>query len=161
VAFTNPSVTDFKSFFVRDFPYSNTDLTTVQDVDVSNALIEMSVNINPGLFANQQAYTLGALNLGAHYLVTNLRNSSQGISGQFNWLESSKGVSSVSEGFSIPQRILDNPLLAMLTKTTYGAKYLAQVLPMLGGAMFTTFADANPDGSGGPLSNSSPFGTVQ
>lgn len=149
MAFTNPAVTDFKNYFVRDFPYSNVDLTTVNDSDITNALADMIININQGLFANQSTYTAGALNLAAHYLVTNLRNSSQGIQGNFSWLQNSKGVGSISESFAIPARIVDNPVLGMLCKTTYGAKYLMMVLPNLVGQMFTTYADANADGSGG------------
>jgi hypothetical protein len=75
--------------------------------------------------------------LSAHYMVMALRSSSQGMFGQYAFLLGSKGAGSVSEGQSIPQEILDNPTYSMLCKTTYGAKYLFNLLPVLKGASFT------------------------
>lgn len=138
-----PGVTDFKGYFVRDFPYGS-DPTTVMDIDITNALQLAGVNFNPCLWSDQQSYTIGYLLLSAHFLVLNLRSSSQGISGQYSWTESSKGVGSVSEGFSIPDRILENPEFAMLSKTNYGAQYLFLVLPQLTGQIFSSYGGTNP-----------------
>jgi hypothetical protein len=80
---------------------------------------------------------MGFLYLSAHYLVTDLKNSSQGVASQYDWLTTNKAAGSVSQGSSIPQRILDNPELAMLSKTGYGAKYLSLILPQLCGNIFT------------------------
>lgn len=135
-AYTDPSVDDFKVYFVRDFPYGAT-VASVMDADITKALNDSSINLNPNLFDSQGIYTVGFLNLAAHFLVLNLRASSQGIAGQYTWLQSSKSVGSVNESFNIPQRILDNPEFAMLSKTTYGAKYLYMVLPQLSGQAFT------------------------
>lgn len=130
MAFTNPTVADFKAYFFRDFPYGST-LDTVTDADITKALAEALFNFNPGLFADQAQYSMGVLYLAAHYLVIDLRASSQGITGSYSWLESSKSVGSVSESFVIPQRILDNPYWAMLSQTPYGAKFLSLILPRL------------------------------
>ena len=135
MAYTNPAITDFKTYFVRDFPYS-TNISGVMDADITSAFNDANVNINQGLFGSQDSYTTGYLLLAAHFLVTNIRASSQGISGNYEWLVTSKGVGSVSESFSIPERIMNNPYLAMLSKTTYGAKYLMMILPLLSGQMF-------------------------
>lgn len=135
MAFENPSVADFKAYFFRDFVYGAT-LDTVTDQDIENAYAETAVNFNECLWSDQANYTLGYLLLSAHFLVINLRSASQGLSGQFNWNESSKSVGSVSEAFSIPQRILDNPEYAMLSKTNYGARYLFLILPQLSGQMY-------------------------
>jgi hypothetical protein len=135
--YSNPSIQDFKDYFHRDFPFG-TSLDTVTDKDISSALSDSDINFNFDLFDSQQAYTIGFLNLSAHFLVMNLRSSSQGVSGMFDWLESSKSVGSVSEGITIPQRILDNPQLSMLSKTNYGAKFLMQILPSLTAQVFTT-----------------------
>lgn len=132
----NPIVQDFKAYFTRDFPYGTTS-DTVNDLDIQKAIDECAIMINEDLFTSQDSYTLGFLNLSAHYMVTNLRNSSQGVMGQFSWLQSSKSVGSVSEAISIPQRILDNPELSMLAKTNYGAKFLFMILPQLTGQIFT------------------------
>lgn len=141
--YTNPSATDFKNYFVRDFPYG-VDTTEVMDSDITSALADANFNFNPALFANQSAYTLGFLLLAAHYLVLNLRASSQGISGQYSWLQTSKGVGSVNEGITIPQRILDNPEFAMLSKTNYGAKFLSFILPQLCGNIFSVQGGTRP-----------------
>lgn len=139
----DPTVIDFKTYFFRDFPYGTT-LNTVIDQDITNALGDAAFNFNPGLFPTQANYTLGYLLLAAHYLVVNLRASSQGIMGSYSWLTSGKGVGSVSESFSIPQRILDNPELAMYSKTNYGAKYLSLILPQLAGQVFVLHGTTLP-----------------
>lgn len=136
MAYTNPDIATFQSFFNRDFPYGNSDLTTVQDIDINKALIQQQNTINPVLFPTQAIYTQGALLLAAHYLVENLRASSQGIAGKFEWLQTSKGVSNVSSSYQIPERILENPQLAVLADTRYGTQYLFLILPFLTGNMF-------------------------
>lgn len=132
MAYTVPTAADFKSWFVRDFPYGTTD-TTVMDADITKSISEAAVNFNESLWESQAVFTMAYLYLAAHYLVMDLRASSQGIAGGYSWLTSSKSVGSVSEGFSIPQKILDNPHLAMLSKTNYGAKFISLALPRLVG----------------------------
>lgn len=137
MSYTNPSVSDFKARFARDFPFGSA-MSQVMDSDITNAFADAEVNLNPELWENQANYTTGYLLLSAHFLVTNIRASSQGINGNFEWLVSSKGVGSVSESFSIPDRVMKNPYLAMLSKTNYGAKYLMMILPQLTGQVFIT-----------------------
>jgi hypothetical protein len=145
--FQNPSVAEFKTQFTRDFPYggaSGDPNVAVLDSDIASAFQLVNVNINPGLFQNQSSYQIAYLYLAAHYLVMNLRASSQGINGQFNFLQSGKGVGSVSESFSIPERILENPRWSILTKTNYGAQYLSIIIPQMAGQMFVAHAQTNP-----------------
>jgi hypothetical protein len=144
MAFNNPTITDFKSFFVRDFSYGADPNTSIIDQDIANAYAETNVNFNPALWADQENYTLGYLLLSAHYLQININSSSQGISGQFSWNTTSKSVGSVSQASQIPQRILDNPLYAWLTKTNYGTRYLMLLLPQLTGQMFTAYGSTRP-----------------
>lgn len=141
MAYTDPTIGDFKAYFNRDFPFGNADLTTVQDADITKALSQQQNGINQDLFNNQNLYSQGALLLAAHFLVMNLRASSQGIAGQMSWLENSKSVGAVSTGQSIPQRLLDNPELSILASTRYGTQYLAMVLPNLSGQMFSVSGD--------------------
>ena len=136
MSFDNPTIPEFKSYFFRDFPYGTT-LDTVTDADISRGLTDSDAFVNADFFGSQAQYSIGFLLLAAHFMVMSLRASSQGISGQYDWLVSSKGVGSVSTGISIPQRIMDNPELAMLSQTPYGAKYLMIVIPQLSGQMFT------------------------
>lgn len=144
MAFTNPSVADFQAFFNRDFPYGTDPALNVLDSDITKAFTFTNINFNPGFFADQGSYNVGYFLLSAHYLVMNLRASSQGISGQFNFGQNSKSAGNVSEGFAIPQRILDNPEFAMLTKTNYGAQFLMLILPQLSGQIFNAFGTTRP-----------------
>lgn len=134
-SYTDPSVDDFKAYFARDFTYGAT-TATVMDSDITTGLADSTVFINPDLFESQNSYSTGFLLLAAHFMVLSLRAANQGLSGQYPWVQQSKGVGSVNESFAIPQRIMDNPEFAMLTKTYYGAKYLFLVLPALSGQMF-------------------------
>lgn len=142
--YANPSVQDFKDYFTRDFPFGVDPNTSIQDSDIAKAYQMTNTNFNPCFFADQGSYTLGYLLLSAHYLVMNLRTSSQGINGQFAFLEQSKSVGSVSQSFAIPQRILDDPYFSMLMKTNYGAMYLEIVLPQLCGQMFNVYGRTLP-----------------
>ncbi len=144
MAFSNPSVADFKAFFSRDFPYGTDPATSILDEDITKAFLFANIGVNEALFADQSSYTIGYELLSAHYLVMNLRASSQGINGQFNFLQASKGVGAISEAFSIPQRILDNPDWSILCKTNYGAQYIQMVLPQLTGQVFTVMGSTRP-----------------
>ena len=144
MAYINPSVADFKARFVRDFPFGTDIQSNVLDQDVATAFQLTNMNINQNLWPDQSSYTVAYLLLSAHHMVMTLRASSQGINGQFNFLQGSKGVGSVSESFSIPQRVLDNPSLAILAKTNYGAQYLMLILPKLAGQMFNLYDPTNP-----------------
>lgn len=135
MGYNNPSIDDFKSYFFRDFPFGTDPNTSVLDQDIGNAFLLTNVNWNTSLWCSQENYTLGYFYLSAHFLVLNLRASSQGINGQFAWLESSKGVGSVNTSLSIPDRILEDPTFSLLSKTNYGMMYLGLLLPQLAGQM--------------------------
>lgn len=136
MSYENPSVAQFKEFFSRDFPYGTDPATSILDSDITKAMLFTNMTINQNLFCDQPSYNIGYELLTAHYLVMNLRASSQGINGQFSFLEQSKNVAQVAQSFAIPQRILDNPDWAMFMKTNYGAQYMQLILPQLCGAMF-------------------------
>lgn len=134
MAYTKPDATAFKAYFDRDFPFGST-IETVRDADIDKAIGEASVAYNEALFSSQANFTIGFMYLIAHYLVMDLRASSQGIAGEYSWLRTSKAAGSVSEGITVPQYILDHPVLSMLSKTNYGAKYLALILGSAVGAV--------------------------
>ncbi len=138
MAFIRPSVDDFKNYFTRDFPYTGEgDQAGVMPSDITKAYGQTEMNFNEDLFATQENFTLCYLLLAAHYLVVDLRMSSQGIAGKYSWLATSRSVGSISESYGIPEAILQVPEYSMLTQTPYGAKFLALVLPLLKGAMFS------------------------
>jgi hypothetical protein len=100
--------------------------------------------VNQNQWSNQTQYQIAFNLLSAHFLVLNLRASSQGINGQYNWAQNSKSVGNVSESFTIPQRIIDNPALMQYTKTNYGAQYLQLLWPQLCGQMFVVAGFTKP-----------------
>lgn len=144
MAYTNPSVSDFQNQFVRDFPYGTDPNVAVLSSDIANAFVSTNMQINQALWPDQGSYTYGYLLLSAHNLVLNLRASSQGLNGQWNWAQSSKGVGSVNESFEIPERIKNNPLLMAYYKTNYGAQYINLLLPVLMGQAFTVCGTTLP-----------------
>lgn len=141
--FTAPTTQQFENQFYRDFPFGTDPQVSVTTLDITNAFNLVDNQINQSFFPNQTAYIQGYNLLAAHYLVTNLRNSSQGINGQYNFLQQSKSVGSIAESFGIPQRVLDNPEMSMLCKTNYGALYLQIILPQLAGQMFSVWGPTN------------------
>lgn len=144
MAYSNPTIAEFKTYFARAFPFGTDPETSVTDVDIANAFLMTNTQINPELFCDQSSYTLGYLNLSAHYLVLNMRSSSQGLQGQFAFLEQSKTVGSVSQSFAIPDRILDNPYWSIFMKTNYGALYLQMILPGLTGQIYVVAGSTRP-----------------
>lgn len=142
--FNAPTIADFKARFYRDFPYGTDMNVAVLDQDILIAFNSCDNTINQGLYVNQSNYSENYLLLSAHFLVLNLRSSSQGLNGQYNWTQNSKSVQGVSEAFSIPQQVLDNPNYMAYTKTNYGAMFLNNLWPQLAGQMFTVFGRTNP-----------------
>lgn len=135
MGFNNPTISDFKTYFARDFQFGTTS-DKVMDSDIMTAFFTADTSINVGLFTSEGYFQRGFLLLAAHHLVTSLQASSQGVAGQYTWLQNSRSVGSVSESVSIPPRIANNPLFAFYAKTNYGMQYLAMILPALTGVMY-------------------------
>ncbi len=144
MAWNNPAVSDFKTQFFRDFPYGTDQTVSVLDQDIANAFVQTNLAINQAQWPDQGSYTLGYLLLSAHFMVLNLRASSQGLNGQWNWAQNSKAVGSVNEGFEIPERIKQNPDFMAYYKTNYGAQYLNLLWPQMAGQMFTVCGTTKP-----------------
>ena len=140
----NPAVTDFKAQFFRDFPYGTDMNVSVLDQDIANAFIQTNILINQDLWDDQGSYTFAYLLLSAHFLVLNLRASSQGLNGQWNWAQNNKAVGSVSEGFEIPERIKNNPDFMQYYKTNYGAAYMNLLWPQLAGQILSVCGSTLP-----------------
>lgn len=144
MAYTAPTIQAFKAQFVRDFRYGTDINENVIDSDIANAFNVVDTMINQSLWSNQTSYQIAYLYLAAHYMCLNLRSSSQGINGQYNWAQNSKAVGGITESFTIPQRIIDNPDFMAYTKTNYGAFYLNMLWPKLAGQMFTVYGRTKP-----------------
>ena len=84
------------------------DTTGVRCKDIYKAQSEAKINFNWELFSCQETFTICFNYLTAHYLVTDLTNSAQGVNGKYTWLVASKSVGSVSESYTIPDRLQTN-----------------------------------------------------
>lgn len=126
-----PTVAEFKTFFVRDFPFGTDIETSVLDADIEKAFLQTNAKFNEEFFAEQNEYTLGYLYLSAHLLSMNLRASNAGYAGKFDWGITSQSVGSVSQSMNLPESISKNPLYAWLVSTSYGVEYLIMILPEL------------------------------
>lgn len=140
MSFSIPTVADFKAQFSRDFPYAvtpqggdNSNPKKITDTDISGAILDAQFNVNEDLFSTQAFFSRAFLYLAAHQLVEKVKASMEGLASQYGWLTTGKSVADVSESFQIPDRISEDPLLANLSKTRYGAMYLQIVSPLLVG----------------------------
>lgn len=136
------SVLNFKTQFVRDFPYGP-GLDKVTDTDIQNALNSASAMFNPCLFDTTPVGVtpnitseamIAYLNLSAHVMVTSIQASGGlglgkkfGTNSQGEGTVGNKSVGGVSVGYVWPSKVTDDPFLSQFTKTPYGQAYL-QVL---------------------------------
>lgn len=106
----------------------------VSDADIERAFAEAKVVFNQTLFTTDANIKMGFLYVTAHYLCLDIQAALAGINGGGGiGVLSGRSVGSVSETYSIPQRYLDDPLLAMYAKTNYGMKFLSLVMAKLRG----------------------------
>ena len=122
------TVADFTTFFDRDFPYGKA-AENVRDGDIERAINTSIPLFNPGLFDVPTQKT-AALYLAAHLLVLivkaagGLKAKGKGINSTGSFPISSKGAGALSVSYSLPQEVVDNPMLFQFTKTEYGLMYL-------------------------------------
>ena len=139
-----PQVTDFMGFFVDDFPYGPDARTQFPPYRILIGMQMANTSFfNPEFFGDQASFSNGFMFLAAHYMVMNIRRASQGMKGQFGFLQNSK-TAGISVGIEIPQRIKDNPDFAWLCQTNYGSTYLHMILPQLTGQMWASPTVTNP-----------------
>lgn len=114
-------------------PYQDDVLNYTRDEDIQNAMIEAITNFNETLWDNDTTLKMVFLYLTAHYLTIDFRNA---IGSNEVGIKTSKSVGSVSEGYTIPKYIQDNPILSMYANTGYGLKYATLLYPNLIGNCF-------------------------
>lgn len=111
----------------------------VQDRDITNAFNEAQIAFNPALFSTDSDQKLGYLYLTAHFLCNDLKAAMGGINAAAGFPVSSRTVGSVSEGYSVPQWVLDSPIFSMYAQSSYGMKYLMLILPNLTGNVISVW----------------------
>lgn len=108
--------------------YNDSTLNYTQDSDILEAINEALVNFNENLFPCENIAKTVFYHLVAHYLTIDFRNAlGMGVAG----ITTSKSVGSVSEGYTIPQWLLNNNALAPYATTGYGIKYASLIRPYL------------------------------
>lgn len=147
IAFTPPTVAQFKAQFPRDWPYGK-GTETVTDGDIQNAINEAFNNFHASLFNNTAPVgttvaesTIAYCFLTAHLMVLNLQNagglgapeSFQGVNTSGGGTVESKTVGSVSISYAIPDAIKNSPTLSQYMRTGYGQKYLIMIAPKIPG----------------------------
>lgn len=132
---TNPAIWEL---------YPDDVLNYVLDDDINKAFAEALVSFNQGLFTTDANIKLGFLYLSAHYLVNDINAAQAGIGGIGSFPVTSRSVGSVSESYAVPQRYMDDPVLAFYAKSAYGMKYINLVLPRLAGNMVAVWGGTNP-----------------
>ena len=131
----NEFVTLFKKHFARDFNYlsnhPDTDepLEYVSDEDIIRALYEALPIFPLDIFEDMQIRILALLYLTAHFLCQDFKNAQQGLSSTGSYPVTSKTVRNVSEAYTLPTWITQNPILSYIAETGYGKKYLALYWP--------------------------------
>ena len=108
--------------------YNDSVLNYTQDSDILNAYNEAKVNFNESLFRDEQTALMVFLYLAAHYLTIDFNNA---IGANAIGIPTSKSVGSVSEGFTIPPYITNNPALSAYANTGFGIKYGTLIYPYL------------------------------
>lgn len=136
--FNSVTVSDFKSYFDRHFPYAPVDRPNdpefVRDKDIEIAFGQAQVNFNKTVFPTYEENKIAYLFLTAHYLCMDMRMAQSGLASVGQYLVSSKSVGDVSASYSIPQAYLESPLLSYLTSTEFGLKYISLIYPRMIGS---------------------------
>ena len=101
------------------------------DEDIVKAFSQALPNSNP-FFGGTYAEKVNIyLHLVAFYLVFDIKNSSSGINSGFTGTLSSKSVGDVSEGYNIPNWMMQDPMYSIFASNGYGLKYLSLIAPYL------------------------------
>lgn len=141
--YTEPTITEFKAKFPRNFPYG-AGRNNVKDADIQSGLDQSYAFANPDLFCNQADFTNASLFLAAHFMVLDLRMAMEGLYSEWLWPTQSKGAGNMDQSFAIPDEILENPEYAMLASTAYGTRFIFLVYPKIRGQIFTVAGATHP-----------------
>ena len=118
--------------------YNDNVLNYTQDTDIQEAFNEAKINFNEGLFPDETTAKLVFMYLAAHYLTIDFRNA---LGTNQVGILTSKSVGSVSEGYTVPGWLQNNPMLSMYATTGYGIKYASLKKPYLTGNVFIVHGD--------------------
>ena len=126
------TVSEFKTFFAKDFVYGNED-GQVSDADITRAIAEAKMNFNENLFDDEEDKKMIYLYLTAYYLVVDRNNINTQGSSNNGGLLTYRQVRNVAESFKVPKWIEENPMFSQFAQNGYGLKYLNMIYPYLVG----------------------------
>lgn len=106
----------------------------ISDSDITRAFLEASVNFNENLFDTEAVQLMMFYYLTAHYICIDANNVNNGINFGYMGIAQSRSVGSVSESYSIPAWLINDPMYSMYANTGYGLKYLSLIEPYLTGS---------------------------
>lgn len=109
-------------------PFNNMYVT---EGDITKAMLQAKVAINKRFGDTDEEKIFIFLHLVAFYLVLDKQNSAMGANSSFNGIVASKSVGDVSESYSIPSWLQNNPLYSIYAQNGYGLKYLSLIVPYL------------------------------
>lgn len=144
MAYIPVTIADFKSFFVRDFPYGTDPKLAILDSDIQKALDTAGDTFNEALWSSQQQFNRAYLYLSAHRLVESLRASGSGLASQYAGNTQQKSVGNVSESYTIPPRVQANPFLAGCYTSDYGKMFVNLISLKLIGNVITVCGRTTP-----------------
>ena len=155
-----PAVADFKSYFVREFIYSDGP-DAVMDPDITRALAEAGDGsfFSQGNWDTVAQRTTAYLYLAAHLLWENINMAGglsavprgRGIRDYGEGTTASKGVGGANHNFvDPPDRIKSSPTLMRFWRSTFGMRYVQMVAPRLIGNFAVV---AGPNDLFGPALN--------
>lgn len=103
----------------------------ITDEDIEKAMTQALPNANERFGETCTEKRNIYLHLVAFYLVFDIKNSSSGINSSFMGALASKHVGDVSESYSVPQWMLNNPMYSIYGQNGYGLKYLSLIAPYM------------------------------
>jgi hypothetical protein len=136
-------VDDFKTLFKRDFTYATAIGATTSSLpcdmqkemvtndDIERAFLEAKINFNESLYSDSDQLKMMFLYLAAHYLVYDLTTSKQPLGAGSSFPVGSRSVGGVSESYTIPTWVSEDPVLGAFATTRYGLKYISLLKPLL------------------------------
>lgn len=136
------TVSEFKTYFSREFPYAPTDDPNNQeyitDDDITRAFGQARINFPISLFDETNG-TIAFLYLTAHYLCKDMAMAQAGINSVGQYIVTSKSVGDVSASYGVPTKFLNDPILNYYSGTDFGLKYLSLLYPRTIGAVDFVF----------------------
>lgn len=108
--------------------YNDSALNYTTDNDILEAYAEAKVNFNESLFPDEATALKVFLFLAAHYLTVDFNNA---LGTNQVGIPTSRSVGSVSESYTIPPYLQNNPALSMYCTTGYGTKYATLIYPYI------------------------------